>query len=102
MTANREQELLNRREQLVARSGQLRMSLVVQTAALRPRSLLAGGASTASMWVQDHPGWLLGGMVVLVVLRPRRVWRWGSRLLGAWQIVKRVQPVWVALAGRRV
>jgi hypothetical protein len=101
MPKDREQQLLHRREQLVARSGQLRGDLVAHAGRLAPQGLLMGGAGRAWQWVQRHPQWVAGGVVVLLVLRPQRVWRWGGRLLAALQIARKVAPLWGGVLARR-
>ena len=101
MIPNREQELLIRRQQLCARSGQLRSDLLGGIQMLQPQSLLAESASAALLWARAHAGWALGGAAVVVLLRPRRIWRWSSKLFGAWQLIRRLQPIWAVVAGRR-
>lgn len=101
MPNDREQQLLRRRELLVARSGQLRADLIGHAGRLAPQGLLTGGASRALLWAQQHPQWVAGGVALLLVLRPRRVWRWGGRLFGVLQIARQVMPMWQRLSARR-
>jgi hypothetical protein len=101
MPHNREQHLLQRRDQLVARSAQLRGELSSRAAQLAPQGLLAGGVQRASSWVQRHPEWVVGAAALLLVVRPQRAWRWGGRLLAAWQVILRARPLWQGIAGRR-
>ena len=42
-------------------------------------------------WLRRHPELPLVATLVLVVLRPRRVWRWGGRLWWVWRRWRRVQ-----------
>jgi hypothetical protein len=98
---DREQQLLRRREQLVARSGQLRFDLLTHAGRLAPQGLVTGGASRALLWAQQHPQWVAGGVALLLVLRPARVWRWGGRLLGALQIARQIVPLWEKVQARR-
>jgi YqjK-like protein len=101
MQDDREQQLLRRREQLVARSAALRGDLVTQAGRLAPLGLVSGGANRALAWVQQHPQWVLGGVALVLVLRPHRLWRWGGRLLAAWQVVRQAMPLWRRLSARR-
>jgi hypothetical protein len=98
---SQEQELLARREQLLARSDQLRRGLAEQIHAYRQPLAWAQRAEGGWQWLRAHPQWVVGGVAVLVVLRPWRAWRWGSGILGAWSVWQRVQPLWTALAERR-
>lgn len=101
MPNDREQQLLRRREQLVARSGQLRIDLVAQAGGLAPQGLLSGGANRALLWAQQHPQWVAGGVALFLVLGPQRLWRWGGRLFGALQIARQLTPLWGRVSARR-
>jgi hypothetical protein len=101
MPNSRETQLLQRRAALVARSGQLRDALSAQAGDLLPHGMLARGADGAVRWAQRHPQWLVGGAVLLLVLRPQRVWRWTGRLLAAWQVARRARPLWNAFTSAR-
>lgn len=101
MPQNREQHLLRRREQLVARSAQLRGELAIQAGHLAPQGLMTGGIRHAWEWVQQHPQWVVGGIVLVLAMRPRRMVRWGGRFLAVWQIARRAAPLWQALLTRR-
>jgi hypothetical protein len=101
MHNDREQQLLRRREQLVARSGQLRVDLATHAGRLAPQGLLMGRANRALLWAQHNPQWVAGGVALLLVLRPQRVWRWGGRLLAALQIARQVMPMWQRVSARR-
>jgi YqjK-like protein len=101
MPQSREQQLLYRREQLVARSGQLRGDLAAQAGHLAPRGLLMVSAQRGWQWLQYHPQWVVGAVALLLVLRPQRAWQWSGRLLAAWQIARRTAPLWRTLLARR-
>ena len=75
----RRQELALRREQLLARSDQLRQALTVQSAAWVPVLAMGDRARAAGQWLQQHPGIVFSAVVVVVVVRPRLVWRWSLR-----------------------
>jgi YqjK-like protein len=101
MPSNREEVLLRRREQLVARSGALRGDLLAHAGRLAPQGLMLGGANRALAWVRQHPQWALGGLALLLVLRPQRLWRWSGRLLTLWQLARQAAPMMGRLAARR-
>jgi YqjK-like protein len=101
MQADREQQLLRRREQLVSRSAALRGDLLTQAGRLAPLGLVTGGANRALTCVQQHPQWVLGGLVLVLVLRPQRLWRWSGRLLATWQVARQAMPLLRRLAARR-
>lgn len=101
MPTDREQQLLRRREHLVARSAALRGDLVAQSGRLAPLELVSGSANRALSWVQQHPQWVLGGFALVLVLRPQRLWRWSGRLLAAWQLARQAMPLWQRFAARR-
>lgn len=98
---DREQQLLRRREQLVARSGQLRLDLSTHAARLAPQGLAINGANRALLWARQNPQWVAGGVALLLVLRPQRAWRWGGRLFGALQIARQLVPLWERVVVRR-
>jgi len=91
----RRQELALRREQLLARSDQLRQALTVQSTAWLPVLAMGDRARAAGRWLQQHPG-IVFSAVVVVVVRPRLVWRWGLR---AWSAVRFVRTLRSNLGG---
>jgi hypothetical protein len=101
MPNTRESQLLQRRAALVARSGQLRDALSAQAGSMLPHGMLARSADGALRWAQRHPQWLVGSVVLLLVVRPQRVWRWTGRLLAAWQVARRARPLWSSFVAPR-
>ena len=91
----RRQELALRREQLLARSDQLRQALTVQSAAWVPVLAMGDRARAAGRWLQQHPG-IVFSAVVVVVVRPRLVSRWSLR---AWSAVRFVRTLRSNLGG---
>ncbi len=79
----RRHELALRRERLLARSEQVRRDLTVQAVALQPVLALGDRARVALQWVRRHPGIVFTATIVIVVARPRFVWRWGLRVWSA-------------------
>lgn len=96
-------DLLARRERLKMRSEYLRHQLSFKAASVKPVFRAADTLGDGLDWVKAHPvvvpvaaAVLLGAMVA----RPRAFVRLGARVLGAWQVVQRVQPVARALMRR--
>lgn len=90
--ADRYRELELERQRLLARSAQLRNDLGAQSTVLRTPLTVVDQARAGWHWLRQHPQWPLGALVVLVLLRPRRVLRWSSRLLWGWQLWRRARP----------
>jgi hypothetical protein len=42
-------------------------------------------ARTGTGWIKRHPGIVGAAVALLVVLKPRKVWRWGQRAFWVWQ-----------------
>ena len=85
------QELLLRKQQLVARSADLRERLMAQTAGFSPVLSMAYRLTRGLGTLRQHPEWVAGALAVVAVVRPRFAWRWARRgLLGwrTWQSVR--------------
>jgi hypothetical protein len=91
--ADRHRELELRRARLLARSTELRMAVGQQAQVLRTPLAVADQVRDGARWLRQHPEWPIGALVVLVILRPRRVFRWSSRLFWGWQMWRRARPV---------
>ena len=88
-----------RRQQLLARSGQLRQQLARDAQVLRTPLALADQVRHGWRWLQARPHWLGLGVAVLVAWRPRRVWWWAGRLWAGWRLWQRLQR-WRGSTGR--
>jgi hypothetical protein len=86
MPQPRDTELAERKQQVLIRSAELRVSLTHQVQALSSPLAVADQAVAGAQWLRTHPAWPLGAMAVLAVLRPRRALRWASRLLVGWRV----------------
>jgi hypothetical protein len=91
-------ELAQRRQQLLARSAALRATLAAQSAALEPPLAMADHVVVGARWVYRQRGWIAAGVVVVLVLRPRRAWRVARFGWWAWRSARRLQP-WLVAAG---
>ena len=90
--AARERELALRRAALHSRSAALRGRVAEHAAALQRPLWLADAAWRAWRWLRAHPEAIAAGVVVVVVLRPGRVFtlaRWAWKGWRAWQALRR-------------
>lgn len=83
--------LAQRQQRLLLRSQQLRAELGREVQRLQPPLRLADRVQAGWQWLRANPQWPLGAAAVLVVLRPRRAWRWGLRLWWGWRSWQRLQ-----------
>ena len=90
--------LAQRQQQLLDRSALLRRRLGQDAQVLQTPLALADQVRSGWHWLQAHPQWLAVGVAVLVVWRPRRVFRLAGRLWAGWRLWRRVQR-WRASAG---
>jgi len=89
MTSARQLELTLECQRLQMRSAQLRDQLFDQSSVLLTRPLwLADQTLSTVRWLGAHPLVLLTAGVVTVVLRPRKVLRWGLRAWTVWRNVR--------------
>jgi YqjK-like protein len=99
------QELQLRRERLRMRSAELRLTIADRSQAFAPPLALADQAQAGVRWLRAHPEWPLGTLALLLVMRPRRVLRWGGRLWMGWRLWRRgqraLQALQVMVAQRR-
>jgi hypothetical protein len=78
-----------KREQLLARSAALRLQLARDSQVLVTPLALADKAREGLRWLRQHPQWPLAGLGLLVLLRPRRAWRWAKRGWWVWRLWQR-------------
>lgn len=88
-------DLIQRQQQLLVRSAQLRLSLADQTEVLRRPLAAVDAAQSGLQWLYRNPQWPLAALTLVVLLRPQRAMVWGSRLWWGWKTFKRVQD-WLA------
>jgi hypothetical protein len=80
-----------RRERLVERSRRLRREAATQSAVLDPVLNTVDHVRDGIAWIWRNPELLAAGLVGFALVRPRRVWRWGLRLWGAWRLLGSLQ-----------
>jgi hypothetical protein len=95
---DRQRQLAQRCEALQVRSAELRGALARDSRVIRTPLAFADQALAGLRWLKAHPQWVVVGVAVLVVWRPRRAWRLGTRLWGAWRLWARVRR-WQAALG---
>lgn len=84
-------ELTQRRQRLLVRSAELRMTLASQAQVLRAPLALVDQVRAGVQWLRHHPQWPLGALLLLVVRRPKRALRWAARLWWGWGLYRRMQ-----------
>ena len=98
MSATAEHELALRRQRLLLRSAALRNALAAQSVALEAPLAAADRVHAGARWLYRQRGWVAGGVVVVLVLRPRRAWRVARLGWWLWRTARQVQP-WLVAAG---
>ena len=100
-------ELALRKQRLQLQSAAQRDALLVAASGLAPVFAVADGVRDGARWLARHPSWLVGGLVAVLVARPRFVLRWARRSFFAWQLWRKVsewratQPFAALLPRRR-
>lgn len=88
-------DLAARRHELVGRSRSLRVQLVADVQTLAPVLTTADRVRGGIHWLKQNPLWLGVAVAALVVWRPSRLWRWGSKAWSAWRFWQRLQATWL-------
>lgn len=81
-------ELALKKQRLLLRSADLRDRMGVHADGLAPVFVAVDRLREAGAVVRRNPEWVAGGIVVLVVARPRFVWRWVRRGYVGWRMWK--------------
>jgi hypothetical protein len=97
MNRSRALALRARQSALLLRSAELRGRLATDAVVLQRPLALADRVREAWRWVSVHPEAPLAALVVVAVMRPRRMLRWGWRAWTAWRRLRRLQA-WLAPA----
>ena len=98
MTGEATIELASRQQRLLQRSAALRTSLAHQGTVLAAPMATADRVRAGARWLVRQRGWVAGGLVVVLVLRPRRAWRVARFGWWLWRSSRRLQP-WLAALG---
>jgi hypothetical protein len=83
-------ELALKKQRLQMQSAAQRDALAAAAVGIAPLFAAADLVSNGVRWLKRNPEWLAGGVVALLVARPRRVIRWAQRGLIAWQAWRRI------------
>lgn len=85
------QALMARQHALRMRSALLRHELARELQPLQRPLVLADRVHAAWQGLRARPELLLGALVGLAIVRPRRAWRWSLSLWWAWRQWRRLQ-----------
>jgi hypothetical protein len=98
VSADRDIALALRQQRLLLRSAALRDALAEQSIALETPLATADRGIAGARWLYRQRAWLAGGLVVVLLMRPRRAWRALRFGWSLWLAARRVQP-WLVAAG---
>ena len=101
MASDRDQELALRRQRLVLRSAQLRLTLAMQAEVLHAPLALADSAWGGLQWLRRNPHALIAPVLLLAALRPARALRWAGRLWWGWRTFRQTGRWLAAMQTRR-
>lgn len=82
--------LVERRERLVAQAAAQRLALARDMERWRMPLALADQGLAGLRYLRLHPQWLIGPILLLAVLRPRRVGKWLGRGWVSWRVSRRL------------
>ncbi|HEY8857086.1 MAG TPA: YqjK-like family protein [Rugosibacter sp.] len=85
-----------RREQLIAQAAAQRMALAHSIEPWRLPLALADQGLTTVRLIKNHPAWLVGGALLIAMLRPAglrsgRIGKWLRRGWVTWQVVRNLR-----------
>ena len=95
-------ELLLNQKLLLARSARLRQDFGTQAAGFKQPLLWVDGLNKGWQWLRKNPIWPLGGMLAVLVLRPKRTLVIGFRLWSAWKTFKKIKKWFVSLPLQKI
>jgi hypothetical protein len=83
--------LAERRERLVTQAAAQRMALAQNIEPWRKPLARADQGLAALRYIRNHPAWIVGGVVLLAVLRPGRIGKWLGRGWVTWQMLHKLR-----------
>lgn len=89
--ADRMAALARRQQGLLLRSADLRGVLAHDLRTLHTPLAMADRVQAGWRWLRAHPELPLAAAATVLVLRPRRAWRWGLRVWWGWRSWQRLQ-----------
>ena len=79
-------ELALKKQRLLIAGESLRTDFGVYAAGLAPAFCGADRAVEGARWLRRHPQLVVAAGVALLVIRPKRAWRWARRAFVGWQV----------------
>lgn len=83
-------DLALEKQRLQLKSAEQRGALMAAAARLAPAFAAADSVRNGIRWLRRHPEWVAGGLVTLLVVRPRALLRLAQRSFFAWQLWRKV------------
>jgi hypothetical protein len=83
--------LAERRERLVAQAAAQRVVLTQNIEPWRQPLARADQGLAALRYIRSHPAWIVGGVVLLAVLRLGRIGKWLGRGWVTWQMMHKLR-----------
>tara|TARA_R110002124_G_scaffold64009_2_gene175341 strand:+ start:3140 stop:3442 length:303 start_codon:yes stop_codon:yes gene_type:complete len=83
--------LIQKRERLLSEVAVQRVILAQNIEPWRAPLALADRGISALHYIRHNPRWLVGGVVLLIALRPAGIGTWLGRGLLAWQLLHRLR-----------
>jgi hypothetical protein len=88
--SEKQNRLGERRVHLVAQAAAQRRTLARDMEAWRTPLALTDQGLAALRYIRIHPQWLIGPILLLAVLRPRRVGKWLGSSWVSWRLTRRL------------
>ncbi len=88
---DREVELALRKQRLLIESADLRQAIKNDVSGLGPLFQAGDAVVVGVRWLRQHAGLVAGVSALLLVARPRRLWRWTRRGLSAWRAWRKLK-----------
>ncbi len=83
--------LVERRQHLVAQAAAQRRALAGDIEPWRTPLALTDQGLNALRYIRRHPTWIVGGIALLAILRPRNAGKWLGRGWVTWQLLDRLR-----------
>lgn len=84
-------DLALRKQRLILKSTALRASMAEDAQPLQPLFTGADRVVMGVHWIRQRPQVAAVALAALVVLRPRKAWRWGRRGFVLWKTWQKIQ-----------
>lgn len=80
-----------KRARLISRAAAQRSALGREIEPWRVPLALTDRGLVALRYIRSHPKWMVGGMVLLAILRPRIAGKWLGRALLSWRVLGKLR-----------